>query len=558
MFMSSWVERLARDEFRESLNRRTLPVQAIFSLRRSWHGSTIALHTDRGVEAVIPQTHYAKSGEVHIAYQVLGMRPLDILLVPGWVSHVEHQWEDPGHAYFLHRLAGLARLIVLDKRGTGLSDRGIASPDLEQCMDDVRVVLDTVGSKRPVLFGYSEGGTMCQVFAASYPWRTAGLITYGCWAKRLRSEDYPWAPSMEERLRFFDQVRNRWGSGVDIQVLAPSAANDPAFADWFASYLRRSASPGAALALAQMNTHIDVRPILSAIQSPTLVINRVDDRDAPVEGARYLAAHIPGARLVELPGADHLPWVGGVDEVLNAIEVFLADLRLSEPSIARLATVVCVDARDASDDVARDWRSAVERHQGELLSGEGNVLRAAFDGPVRAIRCACQVHERDVLVGRGVRIALHAGQLLCEQDVWSGPALAVAEQILRAASRNEIVVSSAVKDLVVGSGIQFAESPVSAHGRPGVFAVLAESAAMLVKGAPRRSASTGGRGVRALTRRQRTVLELIAQGRSNKEIAGLLFLSEHTVHRHLANILERLGVATRAAAVARIRSDLLQ
>jgi pimeloyl-ACP methyl ester carboxylesterase/DNA-binding CsgD family transcriptional regulator len=515
----------------------------------------------RYIYAVIPQTRYAKSGDVHIAYQVLGDRPLDLLLVPGWVSHVEHQWEDPGHAYFLHRLAGLARLIVLDKRGTGLSDRVTALPTLEQRMDDVRVVLDAVGSKRAVLFGASEGGTMCQVFAASHPERTAGLITYGCWAKRLRSADYPWAPTMEERLTFFEQVRSTWGGVVDIQDLAPSAAGDPEFAEWFASYLRRSASPGAALALAQMNTHIDVRSILGTIQSPTLIINRVDDRDAPVEGARYLAAHISGARLVELPGADHLPWVGRVGEVLSTIEQFLGEINLAAPRVARLATVLCVDALDASDDVARGWRDAVEGHQGELLSGEGGVLRAAFDGPVRAIRCACQVQERGALMGRGVRIALHAGQLVCEQERWSGPALIVAEQILASARPNEIVVSTAVKDLAVGSGIQFADgrSPVSAHAsRPAVFAVLADSVAMLAKEASRRGPSTEGPGVRVLTRRQRTILELIAQGRSNKEIASLLYLSEHTVHRHLANILERLGVATRAAAVACMRSDLLR
>ncbi len=512
---------------------------------------------DAGIDAVIPQTHYAKSGEVHIAYQVVGERPLDLLLVPGWVSHVELQWEDPGHAYFLHRLAGMARLIVLDKRGTGLSDRVTTLPDLEQQMDDVRVVLDAVGSKRVVLFGYSEGATTCQVFAASHPGRTAGLINYGCWAKRLWSADYPRSPSLEERLMFFEQVRSTWSGVVDIQDFEPSAANDPAFAEWLASYLRKSASPGAALALAQMNTSIDVRPILDTIQAPTLVINRVDDRDAPVQGARYLAAHVPGARLVELPGADHLPWAGRVDEVLNAIKTFLTDLNLAAPRVARLATVLCMNSLDASDDGGRSWRDAVERHRGEVFSGEADVLRAAFDGPARAVRCACRVLERNVLVGRGVRIALHAGQLVCEQGGWSGPALTVAEQILESTRPNEIMVSGAVKDLVVGSGIRFADgrSPVNADGRLAVFAVLPESAGAQTKSASPHSPSDAGQGIRALTRRQRAILELIAQGRSNKEIASLLYLSEHTVQCHLANILERLGVTTRAAAVARMKSD---
>lgn len=500
---------------------------------------------------MIPQTRYALSGDIHIAYQVVGTHPVDLLLVPGWVSHVEHQWEDPGHAYFLHRLASFARLIVLDKRGTGLSDRVPAMPCLEQRMDDVRAVLDAVGSRRAILFGYSEGGTLCQVFAASHPERTAGLITYGCWPKRLQSDDYPWAPSMSERLQFFEQVRSRWGGAVDIGRLAPSSAGDPQFSDWFASYLRRSASPGAALALAQMNTQIDVRPILGTIQARTLVINRTADAESAIEGARYLAAQIPGAQLLELPGADHLPWVGAVEEVLRAIESFVSHHSQAPSSAARLATVLCIDAFNSRATLLPHWQSALQVHHGEAIEAGHADLRAMFDGPARAIHCACALQEHAALAGISVRIALHAGQVIREHSGWAGPALKVAEQVLASCRPNEVVVTNTLKNLVVGSGLQFGDGRVAAPaGGPALFSVQPDSVE------PSRRSRARGRasGLRALTARQRTILELIAQGLSNKEMANLLHLSEHTVHRHLANILNRLGVATRAAAVARMRS----
>ncbi|HKG24314.1 MAG TPA: alpha/beta hydrolase, partial [Thermomicrobiales bacterium] len=237
--------------------------------------------------AVVPsETRYARSGDVHIAYQVVGDGPLDLVFVMGWVSHIDSFWEEPRVARFLRRLASFSRLILFDKRGTGLSDRVTAVPTIEQRMDDVRAVMDAVGSRRAALFGISEGAAMCAVFAATYSERTAALVIYGGYAKRLWDPDYPWAPTPAERQQFFDAIEQGWGGVVDLDTLAPTAAGDESFRKWWAAYLRRSASPGAALALAQMNTEIDIRAILPAIRVPTLILHRSGDLDINVGGAR--------------------------------------------------------------------------------------------------------------------------------------------------------------------------------------------------------------------------------------------------------------------------------
>jgi pimeloyl-ACP methyl ester carboxylesterase len=254
-------------------------------------------------------THYAKSGNASIAYQVIGEGPFDLVYVSGWISNIELMWEEPSHARFLNRLASFSRLLLIDKRGTGLSDRVAESelPTLEQRMDDVRAVMDAVGSARAALLGHSEGGNMAMLFAATYPQRTMALITFGVFAKRIWSADYPWAPTPEQRQRWYDQIEQGWGGVVDLSDLAPSVADDEGFLRWWATYLRRSASPSAALTLGKMNTQIDVRDILPAIRVPTLILHRTGDRDAKIEEGRYIAARIPGAKLVELPGVDHLP-----------------------------------------------------------------------------------------------------------------------------------------------------------------------------------------------------------------------------------------------------------
>ncbi|MGH2347946.1 MAG: alpha/beta fold hydrolase, partial [bacterium] len=289
-----------------------------------------------------PQTRYARSGDVNIAYQVIGGGALDLVYVMGWVSHLDLFWEDPSYGRFLNRLASFSRLILFDKRGTGLSDRVPISelPTLEQRMDDVRAVMDAVGSQRAAVFGVSEGGPMSALFAATYPERTSALVIYGSYANRINDDDHPWAPTREQRARWLEYMHREWGSELDVEYRAPSAASDPRFRAWWAKYLSRSASPGAALALGRMNDQIDIRPILTTIRVPTLIVHRAGDRILSVEGARYMAQRIPEAKYVELPGEDHLPWVGDQDAILDEIEEFLTGVRRGPEPDRVLATVL--------------------------------------------------------------------------------------------------------------------------------------------------------------------------------------------------------------------------
>jgi len=282
----------------------------------------------------IPKTRYTKSGDVNIAYQVVGddiddKKP-DLVFVMGWVSHVEYFWTHPRVASFFQRLAAFSRLILFDKRGTGLSDRITTMPDLRQRMDDVRAVMVGAGSSEAFVMGVSEGGPMSALFAATFPERTKGLVIYGGYARRTWAPDYPWAAKPEAREGFFRDIEQNWGGVVDLDTIAPSEMNDPSFCDWWATYLRMSASPGAAVALAKMNTNIDIREELAAIRAPTLVLHRSGDRDMNIEEGRYLARHIPGARFVELPGIDHLPFAGDQEPVLREIEQFVRDVSVRE------------------------------------------------------------------------------------------------------------------------------------------------------------------------------------------------------------------------------------
>ena len=276
-----------------------------------------------------PKVSYARSGSVNIAYQVIGSGPIDIVFVMGWVSHLEYFWNEPSFAAFLTRLASMARLILFDKRGTGLSDPVPISelPTLDQRMDDVQAVMEAVGSTRAVLMGVSEGGPLCTVFAATHPQQTAALVMLGSYARRLWAEDYPWGPTREQRDRFLQTIIAEWGGPVGIEERAPSRALDPEFRNWWAAYLRMGASPGAAVALTRMNAEVDVRDILPKITAPTLVIHRTGDRLLKIEEGRYLASLIPGATLVELPGDDHLPFVGDQLAILSAIDQFLEGLQ---------------------------------------------------------------------------------------------------------------------------------------------------------------------------------------------------------------------------------------
>jgi pimeloyl-ACP methyl ester carboxylesterase len=421
-----------------------------------------------------PTTRYARSDGVHIAYQVVGDGPFDLVFVPGWVSNVEECWDQPGLAAFLERLASFSRLILFDKRGTGLSDRvpNGRLPTLEDRMDDVRAVLDDVGSERAALFGHSEGGSMSVLFAATYPRRTRALITFGIFARRKRSPDYPWAPSDAERTDAIADVLRAWGSPDLVRSLAPSRADDERFLAQLATYFRRSASPGAAADLLRMNTDIDVRAILPTIRVPTLVLHRTDDRDALVEEGRWLASQIPGATFVELRGADHIFWIGDTDAVLAEIEAFLTGVRPQREPERVLATVLFTDIVASTETAARlgdrRWRELLESHRAEVraalarwrgdeIDTTGDGFLAVFDGPARAVRCAAAIRDAAATSGLQVRAGLHTGEIERHGRQVSGIGVHIAARVIGAAADGEVVASSTVRDLVAGSGITWSD-----------------------------------------------------------------------------------------------------
>lgn len=418
-----------------------------------------------------PPTRYAKSGDVSIAYQVLGDGPIDLVFVMGWVSHLDYFWREPAFARFLTRLASFSRLILFDKRGTGLSDRVSELPTLEQRMDDVRAVMEAVGSHRAALLGVSEGGPLCSLFATTYPERTLALVMIGTYAKRLWAADYPWAPTRSERERFFEDIREQWGGAVGLEARAPSRASDPAFRDWWATYLRMGASPGAALTLTRMNAEIDIRHVLPAIRVPTLVLHRTHDRCLKVEEGRYVAERIPGATFLELPGEDHLPFVGDQDAVLDAIGAFLNRQYHDHDSDRVLATVlsarVTVAPGHAAHDEAFDAhvRREIEWFRGRALQAGDAAYTAAFDGPARAIRCAASIAVSAPRFARSVRAGLHTGECDVDGAGLRGPAVELAQALGALAAPGDVLVSRTVKDLVAGSGLSFTDRGMQRLGR---------------------------------------------------------------------------------------------
>jgi pimeloyl-ACP methyl ester carboxylesterase/DNA-binding winged helix-turn-helix (wHTH) protein len=413
--------------------------------------------------AVAPRVSYARSGSVNIAYEVVGAGPVDLIFVMGWVSHLEYFWNEPSFARFLNRLSSMARLILFDKRGTGLSDAVPVSqlPTLEQRLDDVRAVMEAVGSERAVLLGVSEGGPMCSLFAATYPERTEALIMIGSYARRLRDDDYPWGPTREERDAFCQRIVDEWGGPVGLEERAPSKIGDPAFREWWASYLRMGASPGAAIALTRMNAEIDIRGVLPSIKVPTLVLHRAGDRCLRVEEGQYLASHISGATFVKLEGDDHLPFVGDQDAMLNEIEQFIARTHRRQPAGLVLASIVTIRSDVTGADLVhlrRVFEREVTWSRGsQLVAGDHNLV-AAFDGPGRAVRCAAAVVE----VARRSRIAAQAGVHIGECDLTSGtgPIVAISGRLADAASPGEVYASRTIVDLVHGSGLEFVDRGV--------------------------------------------------------------------------------------------------
>ena len=437
-----------------------------------------------------PETRYAKSGRVNVAYQVVGDGPRDLVLVSGFVSHLEHDWYEGRSAHFLGRLASFARLIRFDKRGTGLSDRPGGLPDLETRMDDVRAVMDAVGSERAALFGYSEGGPMACLFAATYPERSSGLVLYGTYAKRADPDgDYPWCATMEERRAVAAEIERSWGTEADLGTMIPNA--DPAMRRWWAERARASASPGAARDLILTNSLIDVRHVLAAIHVPTLVMHRTGDRDAKVEEGRYIAARIVGARFVELPGDVHVPWVDA-DPIVDETEGFLTGARRGPEPDRVLTTILFTDlvgstARAAElgdsrwkallDAHHRIVRRELERFRGEEIDTAGDGFLATFDGPARAIRCACSVRDSMPALELELRAGVHTGEVILAGDKIRGIAVHTGARIAALAAAGEVLVSATVRDLVAGSGLQFEDRGEHAlEGVPGASRLYAVAA----------------------------------------------------------------------------------
>jgi len=512
---------------------------------------------------VFTRAEYAKSGDVNIAYQVVGDGPVDLVLVLGWVSHLKYVWELPAMAAFLKRLAAFSRLIIFDKRGCGMSDRVHPLPTLEQRMDDVRAVMDAAGSERAALLGISEGGVMSALFAATYPERTVALIIDGSYPSAMRRPGYPWGMTDEQFEAMIARVGVVWGraDAPRIESYAPSHAQNPEVWRWWAMFTQMSASPGDAADLLRMNTQIDIRNILPAIRVPTLIVHATGDRIAPIQAGRYFAEHIPDARYLELDSVDHWPYFGDADRVLGEIEELVTGARAVRSPETMLATVLCTNVTQAGAHAVwlgdRQWNELVDRHHGvaraqlnryagrEIDSG-ANGITAVFDGTARAIRCALAIRDELLELGLRIRAGVHAGECEMCGGRPRGVALSVASGVMNAARPGEVLVSGTVKDLVVGSGLEFAERGVRDFvGVPGQWTVYAAGPEMQERVPVAAAAAAGG-----LSRREREVAQLLAGGLSNREIAGRLFVSERTVDNHVHHILDKLGFDSRVQVAA--------
>jgi pimeloyl-ACP methyl ester carboxylesterase len=411
-----------------------------------------------------PTTHYAKSGDVHVAYQVFGEGP-DLVMAPGFVSHIENYWDEPRLARWLNKLGSFCRVILFDKRGTGLSDRVANLPGMDERMDDVRAVMDAVGVERAVQFGISEGGSLATLFAASHPERTNSLIVYGAFARFLH-----WIPDDAGFNALISYIDEHWGSGASLPNFAPSNAEDAALQHWWGKFERLGANPSAAIALMRMNREIDITGILHSIQVPTLVLHLTGDTLINIEGGRELAAGIPGARLVEWPGTNHIVFLEAAERMLAEIEEFITGSR-STPVIDRtLATVLFTDIVDsttmaeAKGDLA--WRDVLDAHdktvrqelsrfRGKEVKSLGDGFLATFDGPARAIHCARAIRDSLRRLDVPVRIGVHTGEVELAEDDVRGIAVHIASRGANMGGADDMLVSRTVKDLVAGSGIKF-------------------------------------------------------------------------------------------------------
>jgi pimeloyl-ACP methyl ester carboxylesterase len=427
-----------------------------------------------------PETRYAKSGDVHVAYQVFGEGSINLVLVPGFVSNLELFWEQPETTRLLLRLASYARVAIFDKRGTGMSDRVAGIPNLDERMDDLRSVMDAAGMGQAAVWGVSEGGALSMLFAATYPDRCRALVLFGAWARANQE-------AIDGLLSYVDRG---WGSGGSLPLFAPSRADDPALQIWWRKFERLGASPAGAATLFRMNGQINVNDILPTIRVPTLVIHRTGDRVVPVKAGRNLAKHIPGARLIELTGDDHLFFVGdNIDRIADAIEEFLTGSHAPVAVDRVLATVLFTDIVGSTDKAEalgdQRWRDLLANHnaavrrnldrfRGREIKTTGDGFLASFDGPARGIRCACSIEDEVRGLGIEVRAGLHTGECEVMGDDYSGIAVHIGARVAALAGAGEVLVSSTVKDLVAGSGLRFIDFGVrSLKGVQGEWRIFA-------------------------------------------------------------------------------------
>jgi class 3 adenylate cyclase/esterase/lipase len=432
-----------------------------------------------------PETRYAKSGDVSIAYQVFGEGSLNLVLAPFFVSNVEHFWEDPDVSRWLLRLASFARVAMFDKRGTGMSDRVAEMPGLDLRMDDLRAVMDAAGMEQAALLGLSEGGSLAALFAATFPNRCTALILCGAFA-RFSS----WFPTEEAFAQFLGYVDQAWGSGGAVPFFVPSRINDAAFQRWFGRFERLGATPAAVAAYMRMNSQIDISGVLPTIRVPTLVIHRTGDVTINIEGGRYLAEHIPGARLLEMPGTDHPPMFGeNANETADAIQEFLTGAKGPTEVDRVLATVLFTDIVGSTEKAVElgdsRWRNLLDSHhalikrnlsrfRGHEIKSTGDGILATFDGPARGVRCACAIRDEIRQLGIEVRAGLHTGECEMMGDDVGGIAVHIGARVASLASANEVLVSSTVKDLVAGSGLRFLDhGSRSLKGVPGDWRIYA-------------------------------------------------------------------------------------
>lgn len=508
----------------------------------------------------LPDIRYARSGDVRIAYQVIGQGPVDLVFIPGFISNLEVLHEDPGFTHLTRRLSAFARVILFDKRGTGLSDRVNSErpPSLEMRADDIRAVMEAAGSGRAVLLGASDGAAMAILFAAIHAERVRSLVLHGSYAHFSTAVMNDGAMD-----NFIDAIAKGWGTGASLGQFAPARFGDPHFRSWWARFERLSASPSAAIALARMNACIDVRDVLSRVQAPALLIHRKDDPQVQASHGMKIADAIAGARFLELPGNDHLIWTSDIDSVADAIELHVTG-RPNRPHRYRvLSALIFIRIAGAKrlldlppnhaeraglERFKIQTREIMERHGGMAINGAPDRIAARFDSAKRAAECAVALRDLVVELRLSTATGLHIGEIEAAGEFNAAPALLQAEQIAGEARSGEILASALFADVARGPGLHFSPFRDLAGGAAGQVMRIARL--IPEQHLEPADAITSDKGPEVLSEREREVLVLVAEGLSNLRIADRLQISEHTAKRHVANILVKLDLPTRAAAAA--------